>query len=328
MTNTLIAKLAQASLAVGSLSTDKENKQQGYFYISADKILERAGDALAHVGVMIIPAITATEIQAVETRTSRGEGLRYDADVTFAMTLTDGETLLEYPWRGRGSDYAVPDKAMYKAITSGHKYFLMKLLNIGVGNEDGEHEEQPQVAQKPQEHSKGHNVQPTPAPPRSAPPVQPQNDMDGAAPRLPDGDMLFGKDAPWYVTALHALPTDANILALDLLHQHRNNGGPCSPKAYGYLAGLLDSIIEQATGAGDGHKRVLAVLCQADVTGDNRPSATMVGRLLARLATHIRNDAGVKVINPNYDQATSDAMIAIYRAAENVGTPSLLEPIP
>ena len=144
MTNTLISKIAAASTKVGALATDKTNTQQNYKYISADKVLERGGDALAAAGVVIIPSITAEAMERVDTGNGKS---RFDSVVTFAMHVTDGETDLQMPWVGRGSDYTVPDKALYKAITSGHKYFLMKLLNIGVGNEDGEHENAPQAAQ-------------------------------------------------------------------------------------------------------------------------------------------------------------------------------------
>ena len=176
MANTLISKIAGASIKVGALATDKRNAQQGYDYISADKVLERAGDALAAAGVVIVPSIVSEVTEAVKT--DKG-GTRYDSIVHFGMIVTDGETQLEMPWCGRGSDYSVPDKAMYKAITSGHKYFLMKLLNVGVGNEDGEHESEPQQA--PQ------RTQATPAskPTRNAP----------AAPQRPSTPAT-GKPAP------------------------------------------------------------------------------------------------------------------------------------
>lgn len=153
MASTLISKIAGASIKVGALATDKRNAQQGYDYISADKVLERAGDALAAAGVVIVPSIVSEVTEAVKT--DKG-GTRYDSIVHFGMVITDGETQLEMPWCGRGSDYAVPDKAMYKAITSGHKYFLTKLLNIGVGNEDGEHDDDAEAAQataKPASHN-------------------------------------------------------------------------------------------------------------------------------------------------------------------------------
>jgi hypothetical protein len=144
MNNTLISKLAAASLAVGSLKADKKNVAQNYDYISADKILDRAGAALAKAGVMVIPSITHEETVSVSYTDNYGKAkTRFDSTVHFAMVLADGDSQLEMPWVGRGNDFAVPDKALYKAITSGHKYFLAKILNIGIGNEDGEHEEIP-----------------------------------------------------------------------------------------------------------------------------------------------------------------------------------------
>ena len=160
----LASRIAKASAAVGGkLKADSRNQEQRYDYISADKILSVCGQALAEQEVTVIPAIAAEVVEVVE----RGNGkFRYDAAVTFHMIVADDEKEIMAMWVGRGSDYTVPDKALYKAITSGHKYFLMKLLNIGEGNEDGEHDvageapvqRQPQRPQQPQ---------------RQAPPVTP-----------------------------------------------------------------------------------------------------------------------------------------------------------
>jgi len=141
MTSTLISKIAAASTKVGALMPDKTNTAQNYSYISADKILQRAGDALAEAGVVIIPSITQEAVNEVTYTDSYNKTkTRYDAVITFEMLISDGTSEFKAPWSGRGSDFSVPDKAMYKAITSGHKYFIAKLLNIGIGNEDGEHE--------------------------------------------------------------------------------------------------------------------------------------------------------------------------------------------
>ena len=138
----LVAKLARACVGIGNFQADKRNTQQNYNYISADQVLSRVGAALAAEGVMIIPAITEEIIDLVQPKPNQS---RYDALVSLEMTITDGNEAIIQQWLGRGSDYSVPDKALYKAITSGHKYFLMKLFNIGVGNDDSEHEaEQPQ----------------------------------------------------------------------------------------------------------------------------------------------------------------------------------------
>ena len=66
MTTTLAKKIAAASKAVGSLTADKRNMQQNYDYISADKILERAGNALADQGVTIFPAIISEDTRQID----------------------------------------------------------------------------------------------------------------------------------------------------------------------------------------------------------------------------------------------------------------------
>lgn len=134
----LINKLVKAALEVGGkLKADKTNKDQNYNYVSADKILSICGQALFSQGIAVLPEISTNTM----TTTDRGNGkARYDCIVDFIFKITDGETTLSEKWLGMGSDYMVPDKALYKAMTSGHKYFLMKLLCIGEGNEDGEHE--------------------------------------------------------------------------------------------------------------------------------------------------------------------------------------------
>jgi len=148
---TLIERITQAGLDVGGkLKADKRNNEQKYDYVSADKILSICGQALFSAGVAVLPSVTGKEVNLFEYTDSYGKAKkRYDYDIVFIMTVTDGETSLELPWAGAGSDYSVPDKALYKAITSGHKYFLMKLLCIGEGNEDGEHEQE--TKQEPRE---------------------------------------------------------------------------------------------------------------------------------------------------------------------------------
>ncbi len=142
----LAQKIADASIAVGKFAADKRNKEQGYDYISADQVLAKAGDAIARAGFAVMPGISDVVLTFTERQ---GKSPRIDARVEFVMRLTDGETDIQDAWIGYGSDYSVPDKAVYKAITSGHKYYLMKLLNIGAGNEDSEHDEPEPVIRTP-----------------------------------------------------------------------------------------------------------------------------------------------------------------------------------
>jgi hypothetical protein len=148
----LFTKIAKASIAMGTFATDKENKDQNYGYISADQVLSRAGRALAEQGVVVAPTITAEATESTSYESYGKKKSRFDSVIELDMLITDGDKEITQHWIGRGVDSASPDKAMYKAITSGHKYFLMKLLNIGVGNEDGEHDaaDAPQATKQPQ----------------------------------------------------------------------------------------------------------------------------------------------------------------------------------
>lgn len=159
----LATKITKAGLEVGGkLSADKTNQEQRYDYISADKINSVCGQALFNQGVSVMPHVETCDTKLFEYTDNYGKSKRrYDAYIGMKFTISDGSETIELMWVGLGSDYTVPDKAAYKAITSGHKYFLMKLLCVGAGNEDGEHEtEEPQVT-KPQPAQK---AAPKPAP--------------------------------------------------------------------------------------------------------------------------------------------------------------------
>jgi hypothetical protein len=137
----IVEKLIKAIFEVGAFAADKRNTDQKYDYISADQVIERGGQALAKQGLVILAAVTDSTV----TITPRGEAgkFRYDVVIKFVMTVTDGESSLVEEWMGYGSDFVSPDKAGYKAQTSGHKYYMMKLLQISIGNTDSEHEEEP-----------------------------------------------------------------------------------------------------------------------------------------------------------------------------------------
>jgi len=141
----LIKKIARAIIAVGAVSEDGKSSGAGersYSYITSKTVLAVAGKALADEGVVVVPEVIRSTVETLTVKTSRGEATRYDASLDFLMTVTDGEDVKTFGWTGMGVDYQSPDKAVYKAMTSGHKYFLAKLLNLSPfgETEDSEHE--------------------------------------------------------------------------------------------------------------------------------------------------------------------------------------------
>lgn len=302
---TLASKIAQASMAIGTLEPDKRNDFQKYDYLSANKILARAGAALAEQGVALVPAVTEEESWYVEY----GNKSRWDSRVMFFMTVTDGEETLTATWAGRGSDSAVPDKAMYKAITSGHKYFLMKLLNIGEGNEDGEHEN---IESLPQRSQNTARTQPE------------QKDVDfsskpGVASVARDTGKGWisvedgaGEAPPLYVIVRqHMMQTHQALMTGAAA---KAEGRPASAAQYKFLAGTIDSLTDGMHGV------VLSALCNFEVSKDNPPSSPFCSDLLNVLLEQSKDkETGEYVDNPKFSPTQVDNIRAIAAKAKELG---------
>ncbi len=258
-------KIAKASGIVGGkLKADARNKEQGYDYISADKIISVCGQALADVGVMIAPQIDDVNIVPVERQ---GKGPRYDVVVKLSMTITDGEAAQVCQWVGMGSDYLLPDKAMYKAITSGHRYFLAKLLNVGEGNEDGEHEAesatQKQAATaQPQRQPAQTQRTSTPQPPPVTEVTEPPNPFEDDS----AGHEAIAKGEPITENQLKALNAYGTKLYGDKWDEKRHQLVETVTKGAATSSKMLSR--NEATQLIEGMKKKLAALAPAAATVD------------------------------------------------------------
>ncbi|GIV51051.1 MAG: hypothetical protein KatS3mg038_1572 [Candidatus Kapaibacterium sp.] len=144
---TLAARLAAAMRRMGNLKPDKFNQADRFAYRSADLILSAANEALAAEGVVIVPLV---DDMAETTGQSAGGKSRYEVRIKMRFLVTDGASQIEVPWWSTGVDYTAPDRALAKAITLGHKYFVAKLLMVGVGNDEDDHEQETTFAAAPQ----------------------------------------------------------------------------------------------------------------------------------------------------------------------------------
>lgn len=183
---TLSQRINDVMKEVKALEADKKH-QQGYGYISADKILARVGEAMASNGLSIVPAAIEHNTTLHTYTDSYGKDkMLWQVDAQLEMSIMDIDGAEKtVKWTGSGVDYATPDKALYKAMTSGHKYFVMKLFMVGVGNEDGEHEAHEEI--------RGRNV-------TKNPPAASKKQTVTAAQQKP---------SPEQVKAFHALGTEA-----------------------------------------------------------------------------------------------------------------------
>lgn len=303
----LAQRIARASAEVGGkLSPDKRNQEQKYDYISSDKMLAVIGQAMAENGIVVLPAVAEHEMQIGQSGSGKS---RYDVRVKFDMMVTDGTTSLTLPWYGVGNDFSSPDKATYKAITSGHKYFLSKLFCVGAGNEDGEHDEEKQTVQprvvKPQP---PRNVQPQPSQTQHRPaklepaPEFTMSDVGELNPNPPDdlwkpneypqngngkangkpakpAEFVWHVDDEWLGIAagiiqmgeLTGKPADM-VTYFTKKHNESDKSMSTSNKdgkGSGQY-GFLVSLLDKRYGK-NSHRMILSCLCSTPITGDNPP---------------------------------------------------------
>jgi hypothetical protein len=125
MPGPLAAKIAQA---MGQIQSVPKNGQvnfgnTNYDYATADDIMSAAKDAMAAAGLAIIPSVVD------EDWNSNGNNVY----LTIEYTIIDGESGETWTsrWRTQGNDSG--DKAYWKALTQGKKYFLRDVFCIPTG---------------------------------------------------------------------------------------------------------------------------------------------------------------------------------------------------
>lgn len=137
----LAQKIAAAIMEVaGGGQPQGYNDDKGYPYFTAAQVQEvTLRKALARRGIIVIPQVTNHELDLTTISGERGDRTRYDSRITMVFTITDGFESYTAQWAGAGSDWTTPDKGLYGAETSGHKYWLLKLFGIAADDSDTEH---------------------------------------------------------------------------------------------------------------------------------------------------------------------------------------------
>lgn len=154
---TLAAKLAKIGQAVGAIEKSGVNQQQRYNFIPYSEVAARTREQLAKNNVAIVPMVT--EVERDEVRTRNGSvGYHYILKMEFTITDGDSDSRIVSEWFGESTDYG--DKGINKAITSGTKYFLMRLFNVSEAESEDADATTPEEAS---EITRQLNVRPGPA---------------------------------------------------------------------------------------------------------------------------------------------------------------------
>lgn len=141
----LFAKVAKVMTEVRKLKKDGNNTFDKYKYISGDNAFEHIGGIMASVNLVILPSVYEIDTKEVQ---SKSGGIMYFTTVHAQITLADGETGETWTgeWFGEGSDRG--DKSINKAMTAMMKYFLLRVFQIGSGEDtDADSPDAPQPRQ-------------------------------------------------------------------------------------------------------------------------------------------------------------------------------------
>lgn len=111
--------------------------------------------------------------------------------------------------------------------------------------------------------------------------------------------------------------TGAQYDLVDWIRQlHRKQSGPCSPAQYGYVVAIMDELTNGQ------HSYILALLCQSEISKDNKPSKDVASALLKFLAKTIKVKDGqgieVEEPNPQYRKDMADMITAMSQPVADV----------
>lgn len=123
---------------IGRIKKDKENKAQGYRYVSSDTVLS---DVQAACVQHSVASYCEMSIDRVIEQTTKGGVVNNLVFVRCALHVIDqdsGEEIVAHSL-GEGTDYG--DKAAMKAATAAHKYAWLETLNISTGDDPEADEE-------------------------------------------------------------------------------------------------------------------------------------------------------------------------------------------
>ena len=123
----LIAKLARKKNKVinlvGAIAKTGYNEYCDYSFVEEAEVVRVLRSALTKSGLSL--SVSTSEILPPQTiKSGLVELYNYTIKMTFTLVDTETGYSQSYPWLGMGSDSS--DKALYKAYTSGVKYFLLK----------------------------------------------------------------------------------------------------------------------------------------------------------------------------------------------------------
>jgi ERF superfamily len=129
---TLRQKLGEVRRRIGYIQKRGYNERHNYNYVAAADIAGTVGDALAELGVVVIPRLESITYEPHAP--GRLDSVRV-ARVIMAYTFTDENSGEEVTAKVAGQGLDAGDKASYKAMTGALKYALLQSFLLATGDD-------------------------------------------------------------------------------------------------------------------------------------------------------------------------------------------------
>jgi len=278
----IAGKVARVMTTVRKLRKDGSNEYDHYKYISADSAFEIVGGAMAEVGLVALPSIVELTTEAMSSATGKSQ---FRTVVHGLITLADADTgdTWSGDWYGEGVDRA--DKSINKAMTAMMKYYLLRLFQIGSG-EDAD-ADSPEIEERQTQSAKfqAQHRQPSPravTPPQpTAKPVSDDVDFgmggeewDNLPNRAASDDAFCDRAAALMhsetqisdlavklITKVTQLDQGSGDKTLSIVKKDGTGSGQ-----YGLLTGKIDALVGK-----NNHRFVLSALCGRVIRQENPP---------------------------------------------------------
>jgi hypothetical protein len=134
----LAAKIAKVMGAIEHVPKNGYNNYHKYEYSSDDDVMQSLRPEMAEHNLAVFHSVTDREATQVET----SNGTAWKTVITMEITIVDGDSGQSYTstWMGEADDSQ--DKGLYKAFTSGIKYWALKSFLLSADSDVETHDEE------------------------------------------------------------------------------------------------------------------------------------------------------------------------------------------
>tara|TARA_R100000329_G_scaffold150632_1_gene144061 strand:+ start:3998 stop:4516 length:519 start_codon:yes stop_codon:yes gene_type:complete len=119
----LVNKILKIMEDIDYIQKDGTNSFHGYNFATDMNLLSTYRKKFIEYGMVVVPSVNKVVIDGTIT----------NIDMGIALICCETGEKIEVPWAGQGQDKG--DKGLYKAMTGGLKYWLMKTFMLPTGDD-------------------------------------------------------------------------------------------------------------------------------------------------------------------------------------------------